>query len=385
MDESSVLNLMPQYQRVRLKLAAYLANLPVGTRIMAEKELAERFNVSRVTARKALKSFRDADILKSYPGRGTFLAKQLKESESLTTHTRLVGLLVPSVEAPMIPTIVRGVEAEASRRRYQVVLSHDHNDPELQVIQARKMLESPVAGMLVYPDRFVTDRPEFLEVLKEFKQRGKPLVLVDRYIPQIDAPCVMTDNVRGMFQVTEHLICSGRRRLALLGFWPTNTVHIDRRKGFIDALRAYGLPPKPVLEADIGVGNFERSAKEIVSQWVKDKSPDELPFDSIACMNDYAAHGAFLALREAGVRVPEDVAMIGYDNIQSEMFKMLGLDLTSVEQPLEQMGEAAVTALINLIENIPSTTKNHHVLLQPRLVIQTSCGSNKTLHAAPTA
>jgi len=376
-----MLDMLPHYQRVRLKLEEYLSTLPIGSKIMTEKELAERFNVSRVTARRALKSFRDEDILQSCPGRGTFLTREIKETASFRSQTRLVGLLVPSVQSPMIATIVRGVEAEATRRRYQVVLSHDHNDPELQEEQARKMLESHVAGMLVYPDRAVTERPDFLKVLKDFKKRNKPLVLIDRYIPQVDAPCVMTDNVRGMFQVTEHLICSGRRRVALLGLWPTNTVHVDRRKGFLDALREYGLPPKPVLEADIGVDNFERSAKQIVAGWIKGKSAAELPFDSIACMVDYAAYGAYLALREAGVRVPEDVAIVGYDNLQSEMFKLVGLDLTSVEQPLEQMGETAVTTLINLIENIPNTKKNHHVLLQPKLVIQSSCGSQ----ASPVA
>lgn len=372
-----MLNMLPHYQRVRLKLEEYLSTLPIGSKIMTEKELAERFNVSRVTARRALKSFRDEDILQSYPGRGTFLTKELKETGTLRTHIRLIGLLVPSVQSQMIATIVRGVEAEATRRRYQVVLSHDHNDPQLQEVQARKMLESQVAGLMVYPDRAVTERPGFLKVLEEFRKRDKPLVLIDRYIPQVEAPCVMTDNVRGMFQVTEHLICSGRRRVALLGLWPTNTVHVDRRKGFIDALREYGLPPRPVVEADTGAENFEQSAKRIVGEWVKGKTAEELPFDSIACMNDYTAYGAFLALREAGIRVPEDIAIIGYDNLETQTFKLLGLELTSVEQPLEQMGETAAATLINMIENIPTDKKNHHVLLQPRLVIHSSCGSKR--------
>ena len=195
------------------------------------------------------------------------------------------------------------------------------------------MLDTQVAGILLYPDRFVTERKEFLALLRELKKRNLPLVLLDRYIPNVDFPCVMTDNVQGMYQVTEHLICCGRRRPALVGFWPSNTVHRDRRRGVTEALRDHGLEPTPVLEVEIqGEADFFQAAREAVAGWIQGKRPQDLPFDSVICMFDMLAYGAFAALREAGLRVPEDVALVGYDNFDSEIYRALGLELTSVQQ-----------------------------------------------------
>lgn len=380
MASKSVIALLPRYQRVRLEVESYLAELPVGTKIPTERELIDKFNISRVTVRKALQALRENGTLESFPGRGTFVAKlaiPTKADEPATSRpVRLLGLLVPNTTEPMVGGIVRGVEAEATRRGYHMLLSHDYNDPELQIKQLGKMLETPVAGILLYPDRFVTERKDFLALLQEFKRRDLPLVLLDRYIPGVDFPCVMTDNVQGMYQLTEHLICCGRRRPALIGFWPTNTVHQDRRRGFVEALRDRGLSPVPTREVEVEADqDFFHAAHDAVAEWVKGKTPAELPFDSIICMFDLLAYGAFTALREAGFRVPEDVALVGYDNFDSKIYRSLGLELTSVQQPLDDEGSTAASLLIDRIEGKPRTGRANHLLLPPHLVVRTSCGA----------
>jgi GntR family transcriptional regulator, arabinose operon transcriptional repressor len=376
MASKTVLDLLPRYQRVRLELENMLADLPLGAKIPTERALIKEFKISRVTARKALQLLRSDGTLESFPGRGTFLAK-LPSRIPTQPQTRLLGLLIPNANAPMVGGIVWGAEAEATRRGYHLLLSHDHNDPELQIAQLSKMIDMQVAGVLLYPDRFVTERKEFLALLRELKKRNIPLVLLDRYIPNLDFPCVMTDNVQGMYQITEHLICCGRRRPALVGFWPTNTVHRDRRRGFTEALRDHGLEPKPVLEAEIpGDADFFLAARTAVAGWLQGaKTAADLPFDSIVCMFDMLAYGAFSALHDAGLRVPEEIALVGYDNFDSEIYRTLGLELTSVQQPLEDEGATAVGLLIDRIEGKPRTTRANHVLLPPRVVVRTSCGA----------
>ena len=377
----NVMDLLPRYQRVRLELEGYLSGLALGTKIPTERELIKKFKISRVTARKALQLLRSDGTLESHPGRGTFLVKLPTRPPTLP-NARLIGLLVPNASAPMVGGIVWGVEAEATRRGYHVLLSHDHNDPELQIAQLGKMLDTQVAGILLYPDRFVTERKEFLALLREFQKRNLPLVLIDRYLPNVDFPCVMTDNVQGMYRLTEHLICCGRRRPALIGFWPSNTVHRDRRRGVIEAMRDHGLDPNPVLEVEIqGDEDFFATARTAVAGWIKGRQAAELPFDSIICMFDMLAYGAFAALREAGLRVPEDVALVGYDNFDSEIYRALGLELTSVQQPLDEEGATAAGLLIDRIENKPRTGRANHILLSPRLVVRTSCGARP--HAEP--
>ncbi|MES2692270.1 MAG: GntR family transcriptional regulator [Verrucomicrobiota bacterium] len=385
MASKTVMDLLPRYQRVRLELESYLSGLAIGAKIPTEQEIIKKFKISRVTARKALQLLRSDGTLESFPGRGTFLAKLPARAPTLP-QSRLIGLLVPNASAPMVGGIVWGVEAEATRRGYHVLLSHDHNDPELQIAQLGKMLDTQVAGILLYPDRFVTERKEFLGLLREIKKRNIPLVLLDRYIPNVDFPCVMTDNVQGMYQVTEHLICCGRRRPALVGFWPSNTVHRDRRRGVTDALRDHGLNPAPVLEAEIqGDEDFFQAARAAVAGWVQGKKASELPFDSIICMFDMLAYGAFTALREAGINVPDDVALVGYDNFDSEIYRTFGLELTSVQQPLDDEGATAAGLLIDRIENKPRTGRANHTLLPPRLVVRTSCGAKSRVESKRTA
>ena len=121
---------------------------------------------------------------------------------------------MPSVTYVSIGKIVQGIEAEATRRGYHIILAHDHNESKEQIAHLRKMMGADIAGLLLYPDRSVTERGEFVEVLRQIEEQKLPLVLLDRSLPGFDFPCVMNDNVRGSYMVTEHLIGSGRRRVA---------------------------------------------------------------------------------------------------------------------------------------------------------------------------
>ncbi|HVU35765.1 MAG TPA: GntR family transcriptional regulator [Opitutaceae bacterium] len=368
--------MIPRYQRLRLELDAYLAHLPIGAKIMTEHQLADKFSVSRVTARKALEQLRQDGTLISVPGRGTFLEKTVVHSRNGAAKSQFIALLVPSGQTTKIGEIIEGAEKTAAQRGYQMVISHDHDDPKLQIAQLRKLALTQVAGIMLFPDRFVSERAEFLALLEDLKRRNLPVVLLDRYLPNLDLPCVMTDNVQGMYELTEHLICCGRRRLALLGFWASNTVHMARRKGFIEALRDHKLPSHPVKEGNIpGAKDFFRAAHDVVAGWVAGKTAAELPFDAIVCMFDLLAYGAYTALQAVGLRVPEDVALVGYDNLDSEMYRTMGLELTSVQQPLAAEGSAAAELLIDLVEGKSNGRRSSHVLLPPKLVVRTSCGS----------
>ena len=368
----NMLDLLPRYQRVRMELERELAGLDIGAKIPTEHEIVEKYKVSRVTARMALRSLRKDGTVKSYAGRGTFLARKVVPSGTVTGGTRFIGVVVPSTQG-QLSEIVCAVEAQAAKMGYHMVLAYDNNDPKLQAKQIHSVLSANVDGLIVYPDREATERSDFLKMLSNIGRKGTPLVLLDRYVAGFELPCVMTDNIRGMYEATEHLICCGRRRIALIGLWENNTVHQDRRKGFMDALRDAGIH-EPVCEANTGIQPFDRAAYEIVSGWIKGKDAKRLPFDSIVFMNDRIAHGAFTALRDAGIQVPQQVALVGYDNVDSAFFRSRGLNLTSVEQPLAQMGTIAVEMLVDEIKGRQKDRMNRHRLLSPKLVVRTSCG-----------
>lgn len=351
--------------------------MDVGDRLPSERQLSVELGISRVTLRRAMESLHREGFLDTRRGGGTRIAKPVSPPPPPPGQTarRLLGLVVPTVENSFISRIVRGAEAFAAEASFHVALAHDHGDMDYQIEQLRRMIDSDVAGLAVYPDSGNLVRPEFHALIRRVEARSLPLVMIDRYVPGLDTTSVMSDNVAGMYSATEHLILGGHRRLSLLSFGPEGGVaDQDRRKGFMLALRDYGLSPKPVFEIPLGTRGHETSAREAVAEQLR-STGGTARFDGIVCMQDNMAYGAFLALREAGLSVPGDAGLVGYDNLDRELFHSVGLNLTSIDQPAEEIGREAARQLISRIEGSPVRSQAQHVLLKPRLVIRESCGT----------
>ncbi len=369
------MDLLPRHARVLLDLERTIAAMTVGDRLAPERELAETLKVSRETLRRALRTFVVDGILESRQGSGTFVRRLPVPGRRTVTATRLIGLSVPTVEWPTIAKVVSGAEEAAGLGGYCVMLGHDHGRPEVQTAQIRGMLEAGAAGLIVFLDQDNVSRPECVALLKEFVARSRKVMLVDRYIPGIPIPCVMSDNVRGMYELTQHLIMAGRRRFGVLSWGErAGIAERDRMTGFRHALRDHGLPEEPVLHAELGYDESQNlSAGKAVTQWLKTHG-GKLPCDAILSFVDDMAYGAFLALKRAGLRVPEDVALTGFDNTMPDVYHAAGLELTTVEQPFTEIGRVAARRLLAMLENGESLEAVKHTLLPPRLIVRTSCG-----------
>lgn len=367
---------LPAYARVAREIQRRLAGMKVGERITAERQLSSELGVSRVTIRRAMETLHREGFLDTRRGGGTRLAKAVSPPppSGLAAH-RLIGLVVPTVENSFISRIVRGAEAFASEASFHVALAHDHGDMDYQLTQLQRMSEGGVSGLAVFPDSGNLVRPEFRALIKRIEERAIPLVMIDRYVPDVETPSVMSDNFAGMYMATEHLILTGHRRLALLSFGPEGDIaDRERRKGFLLALQDYDLPAEPVFEVAFGTRGHETSAREAVAAQLAAHG-GRARFDGIVCMQDNMAYGAFLALRDAGLTVPGAVGLVGYDNLDRELFNASGLRLTSVDQPAEDIGREAARLLIARIEGQSIQPRSQHILLKPRLVIRGSCGA----------
>lgn len=366
---------LPSYARIEKELHKRISQMQVGERLMSERALCAEVGVSRVTLRRAMEKFHQEGFLEARRGGGTWLVRPIAPLPvERMMGNRLIGLVVPTVENSLISRIVRGAEQEAADKGYHVALAHDHGDMDYQIKQLRRMVEDGIGGVAVYPDTKNLYREEFLSVIRGIVSERIPLVMIDRYVPEIDAVCVLSDNFDGMYAATEHMILTGHRRLALLSFGPDGGVaDRDRRRGFLAALQDYDLNPAAVMEAELGVSGHEISARKVVDEWIV-KSGGRLNFDGIVCMQDNMAYGSYLALRDAGYVVPRDVALVGYDNLDREMFSAAGLQLTSVDQPSELIGSEAARLLIEKMEGQIVEKRARHLLLKPRLVLRNSCG-----------
>jgi DNA-binding LacI/PurR family transcriptional regulator len=376
LDVADSQKLLPAYLRVAREIQQRLATMKVGDQLSPERQLCTELGVSRVTLRRALGYFHEKGILEARGSGGTRLALEVSSLPPTRMATnRLIGLVIPSVQFTHISRIVQGAEQFATDSGYHLTVAHDHNDSDVQIKQLRRMLDSGVGGLAVYPDARNNERKEFTSLIRRIRQLNVPLVMMDRYLPDIDTPSVLSDNFQGMYMATEHMILAGYRRIGLLSLGPEAAVsERDRRRGFLAALKDYELEPKPVFEAVAGVIRNEEVAQRIMTEYLQ-KNRSKLSFDGLVCMQCNIAYGAFLALRNAGVSVPSEVGLVGYDKLDETLGRAIGLDLTSIDQPLEKIGYETVRLLIDEIEGRKKRGAAQHLLLKPTLVLGTSCGT----------
>lgn len=273
-------------------------------------------------------------------------------------RTDTIGLLLPEISGAFYAPLIRGIETAARESGFDLLI---HSAPPTDRPRRTQLPldEHNTDGLLVFTGRLAEQE------LAQLHARGFPLLLLYRSSPAgLSIPAVTLENKAGARQLVEHLITvHGCRRIAFLAGPPGNEDSVWREAGYADALRQHGMAPDPALR---GVGWFnEAGGREAVQAWLKQR----LDFDAIFAADDETASGAILALREAGVRVPEDVAVVGFDDVP--FARLLVPPLTTVRAPIETVGMTAARHLIDLIHGRPVEPVT---LLPTELVVRQSCG-----------
>lgn len=266
------------------------------------------------------------------------------------SRTQTIGVVLPDLFGEFFSELIRGMDNAASGHGYLLLLSTMHSDPALagQAIAAMRGRVDGVIVMAPQLSRVILDSlfPSELPGVELISEAGA------------SRPSVGIDNRAGAELAARHLIRLGRRRLAHIMGPPGNFDAKQRRDGFLAAVREAGLAP-PLL----GAGDFgEESGARTVDDWIARGEP----LDGLMAANDMMAIGAMDALRRHGRRVPEDVAVIGFDDIP--LARHLGL--STIEVHAAEMGMAAVNRLVANIENRHSDTEHY---LQPiELILRSS-------------
>lgn len=275
------------------------------------------------------------------------MARGLKVKES-----RVLGLTIPDIVNPFFPLIVRGVEDAAEFYGYTIILGNTDGELKKEEEYLNHFVEKRVDGLILIPSSSCHKTVSF------FRQLPLPKVIIDRPIQGLDIPTVMTDNVRGAYMGTKHLLENGRRRVLFISGPENLQASEDRLLGYSKAMREYGIKARLIK-----YGQFSfQSGREIVSE-----SLSELKFDALFCANDMIALGAMQALAENNIDIPEEVEVVGYDNILFSEFSRPSL--TTIEQPAYEMGSQAVKLLL---ANIQYNNKVSSKMLEPRLIIRES-------------
>lgn len=277
-----------------------------------------------------------------------------------TGETRSVGMLVEDIANPFSADLASALLRAASERGLQVFVSHPRHPGALGQKDFDALRDSGVEGVILASVVNFDDRP----LMEQIAQHGPPVVQVIRHLEGIRADAVAIDDRSAARAAADHVLGLGATDVAIIAGPQRSPASRMRLEGFRDAFAAAGLIPLPerVLVAGYTIAEGREAARRLVSS---------TPPHAILCGNDLLAIGAIDALLEQGLRVPEDVAVVGFDDIALAAIRQIRL--TTVRQPREAIGEIALSTLLRRIEGDAGPPARH--LVPHELVVRDSCGA----------
>ena len=251
-----------------------------------------------------------------------------------TGHSRLIGVLVPRLTDVALATIYDAIDRTAALAGYNTVVANTRDDAELRRSRLDLLLSRRVDGVILGDSRAASNP------IPELRRAGVPFVLVMRRLPRQIS--VTTDDVAGGRLAARHLLELGHERVGVIAGDPGTSTGAERTQGFRDAYAEAGspIPDEYVVESDFHVDGGRRAAERLLTLPVQPSA--------VFAINDFTAIGAMGAIRDAGLRVGTDVAVVGFNDL--DLAAQLPVGLTSVRSPLAEMGELSVRMLLDLLE-----------------------------------
>ncbi|MCC2545959.1 LacI family transcriptional regulator [Hymenobacter sp. BT175] len=275
-------------------------------------------------------------------------------------RSNVLGVIVPHINGAFFPAVVHGIEEVASKAGFNVMICQSTEDVDREKKHVEALLKAQVDGILVSMSNTTRDYAHFERV----RSQGTPLVFFDRMPALPDACGVVVDDYLGAYQVMEHLIEQGCRRIAhFAGPQILNTTY-DRFRAYQDALKAHGIPYREELVVHLP-GSSTTAGMTAMQQLLQ---LPERP-DAVFSAYDFPAGGALQLLEDYGIRVAEDIALVGFSN--EPFTTMIKPRLTSVDQHGTLMGETAVELFLQLLKRAEPLS-SRRIVLKPQLVVRDS-------------
>ena len=330
------------------------------------KDVAERMGVSVTTVSRALKN--RPDIGEETKAKIVALVEEMGYVPNMVAaglrleRMPFVGAVIMDSANPFFAGVLRGIQDVAYGEGYQTVLCNTDFNSVHELESIRLLEQLRVAGILLYPAQ--TDPEGSPQSVEAMLRSGPPVVLMGRYYEDIEANWVIFDNPLGGYLATHHALERGYSKVAYLAGERGTSATERRYEGYRRALQEYDLPTDPSLV--IWGGRGVQDGRTGFSQLIAKHRP---PF-AVFCLNDLVAIGALAVALEMGLKVPDDVAVIGYDDI--ELATVVSVPLTTVASSAYSLGETASRLLLDVLSG-EKEAAGHHVVLEPHLVVRQSC------------
>ncbi len=357
---------LPKYLQLKKLLRQYLINeqYAVGQKIPAEPELMARFGASRNTFRQAVSELVDEGMLSKKQGRGTFFlggqpAKQRNDS--------LIGVVTP-VSTYIYSNVIHGIQKIAHQESYNIVLGSSDLKPEKELDNLEMLTQKNINGLIFEPSGGFTQWQDS-KSLRFLKTLTIPVVLMGWIIDDLDISYISLDDVEVGFRATRYLLNAGHTRIACV--MPNDVIPgMLRYDGYRKAMTAYGIEYDSPLNRYWSIlqwGDTEPAFSSFTQDYLA-LAPDERPTAFFFFNDNWTLRGC-RAFREAGMRIPDDVSVIGVDNF--EFASLADIPLTTVVHPQERLGEWAAEILLDEIKHKGQRTPRQ-IIVKPSIAIRDS-------------
>ena len=300
--------------------------------------------VGTETREKVLKTIRELNY------RPNALARSVATSKSGT-----IGLIIPDVSNFFYPKVIRGVTDYMDSCGYSVIVANSDYDPDREAQQLLRLVDRRVDGILLCSG--VSNK----DFLADFRKHNIPLALLGRnFDNSVSDASIIGDNIRGAYKSASHLICTGSRRVVYVEGNPNVAGSRQRLMGYRQAHTEFGIPVREeyIISGEYSIEFGRQAARSLLERG--------LEFDAIMTGSDLIAIGVVTQLLKSGVRIPEDVEVIGYDNI--ELTTVLTPMLSTISKPHYEMAQHISEQLIRIIQG--ETVLLPHTVVEPTLILR---------------
>ncbi|REE82127.1 LacI family transcriptional regulator [Lutibacter oceani] len=284
------------------------------------------------------------------------LALALKSGKSYN-----IGVIVPRIDSNFFASIIRGIEEELYPKGYHVIICQTHDQEDLEIGNINSLLNAQVDGILMsISNAKLEDNQSFQKLLK----KNIPLIFFDRKKDIKGVSSVTIDDFKGAYDATKHLIDQGYKRIAHLSNDRLLLIFKNRYLGYKQAIIDNGLEfdESLVIETQSKVHEGKKTTKILLDM--------ERPPDAIFSSSDFTALGAIQEIKERGLRIPEDIGIIGFSN--EPFTKFMELSITSVDQSPTEMGRITAQVFLEEVNNGKKIKSEKHVVLSPELMVRKS-------------
>jgi len=330
------------------------------------KDLARKLSISPSTVSRALRDHPDisektkqrvTEAAEKYNYQPNQLAQSLQKKRS-----NIIGVIVPEIRHHFFSTVISGIEEVAYENGYTIMVCQSNETLEREIINTQALVANRVAGLLIAISSETTNHDHLKGVLKQ----GVPLVQFDRVVEELDTNKVVVDDYQAAYEAVSHLIECGYKRIGHMAGQDGIALNRHRFEGYRDALSDHGLEYEEKFHLHGGYRGEDgrEGAKRFLAM-------DTMP-DAILAINDPVAVGLFSEFKKAGIRIPDDVALVGFSDTPAAA--LIEPALTTIYQPAFEMGRAAASLLMKQFSMDDAMYSPETVTLNTKLLVR---GSSK--------